>query len=59
MSMHGYWTIILAAVAAFATAGAAGAAQCGSGPGGFEAWKREFAAEAHDRRASAPPPSAP
>jgi len=49
MSMHGYWTTILAAVAATATAGAAGAAQCGSGPGGFEAWKQQFAAEARQK----------
>jgi membrane-bound lytic murein transglycosylase B len=49
MSKHGYWTTILATLATFATAGAAGAAQCGSGPGGFEAWKREFAAEARQR----------
>ena len=49
MNMHGYWTTILAAAAVFATAGAAGAAQCGNGPGGFEAWKREFAAEARQK----------
>jgi len=54
MSMHGYWTTILAAVAAFATAGAAGAAQCGSGPGGFEAWKQQFAAEARQKGIGAP-----
>jgi membrane-bound lytic murein transglycosylase B len=49
MSKHRYWTTILAAAAACATAGAAGAAQCGNGPGGFEAWKREFAAEARQK----------
>jgi membrane-bound lytic murein transglycosylase B len=49
MSKHGNWTAILAAVAAFAAAGAADAAQCGNGPGGFEAWKREFAAEARQK----------
>jgi membrane-bound lytic murein transglycosylase B len=37
----------VAALLAFASMGGeAGAAQCGSGAGGFEAWKREFAAEA-------------
>jgi membrane-bound lytic murein transglycosylase B len=30
-------------------AGEAGAAQCGSGPGGFEAWKTQFAEEARAR----------
>ena len=49
MSKHTSLLITLAAVAAFATAGAAHAAQCGSGPGGFEAWKREFAAEARQK----------
>ena len=46
-------TIILAALVALAMAGAAGAAQCGNGPGGFEAWKREFAAEARQKGVSA------
>ena len=49
MSKHTSLLIILAAVAAFATAGAAHAAQCGSGSGGFEIWKREFAAEARQK----------
>src|SRR3979409_1201905 len=40
-------TITFIAVAMLAPLGArAQAAQCGSGPGGFEAWKREFAEEA-------------
>ncbi|ACA16542.1 conserved hypothetical protein [Methylobacterium sp. 4-46] len=34
-------------------AGAAEAAQCGNGPGGFEAWKREFAEEARGRASAA------
>src|SRR6185437_3729837 len=28
----------------------AGAAQCGNGPGGFEAWKQQFAGEARAKR---------
>src|ERR1700709_1253627 len=40
-------TITFIAVAMLAPLGkAAQAAQCGSGPGGFEAWKAEFAREA-------------
>ena len=40
---------VLGAMALFAWAGAAGAATCGNGPGGFEAWKREFSAEAQGK----------
>src|SRR3569623_607416 len=39
----------LGAMALLASAGAAGAATCGNGPGGFEAWKREFGAEAQGK----------
>ncbi|HEX7923010.1 MAG TPA: lytic murein transglycosylase [Bradyrhizobium sp.] len=40
-------TSALAIVAMIATLGAeANAAQCGNGPGGFEAWKQQFAGEA-------------
>jgi membrane-bound lytic murein transglycosylase B len=53
MNKHGRLTIILAALVALAMTGAAGAAQCGNGPGGFEAWKREFAAEARQKGVSA------
>ena len=42
--------------ALFSAHGEALAAQCGSAPAGFEAWKREFGAEAR-ARASAPPRS--
>ena len=59
MSKHASLTISLAALAAFAMAGAAGAAQCGNGPGGFEAWKREFAAEARQKGVSATAVSGP
>jgi membrane-bound lytic murein transglycosylase B len=42
-----FTTVSIAALAAlFTTAGAAGAVQCGSGPGGFEAWKSAFADQA-------------
>ena len=53
MSRHASLTITLAALVAFATAGAARAAQCGNGPGGFEGWKRELAAEARQKGVSA------
>ena len=53
MNKHGRLTIILAALVGLAMTGAAGAAQCGNGPGGFEAWKREFAAEARQKGVSA------
>jgi membrane-bound lytic murein transglycosylase B len=47
-------TVTLAAVMTLVwMAGKAGAAQCGSTPAGFEAWKREFAAEARGRGVSA------
>ena len=39
-------TAMLAALAMASVAAKANAAQCGSGPGGFEAWKRQFAEEA-------------
>ncbi|MFB9265618.1 lytic transglycosylase domain-containing protein [Bradyrhizobium erythrophlei] len=40
-------TAALAAIVIVATLGAkANAAQCGNGPGGFESWKQQFAAEA-------------
>src|ERR1700742_637563 len=42
--------LVTASIAAFAAvfsmAGAAHAAQCGNGPGGFETWKSAFAEEA-------------
>ncbi|PMW45561.1 murein transglycosylase, partial [Pseudomonas sp. GW460-11-11-14-LB11] len=38
--------MIGAAALLLCLAPAAHAAQCGNGPGGFEAWKREFSAEA-------------
>ena len=53
MNKHGRLTITLAALVGLAMTSAAGAAQCGSGPGGFEAWKREFAAEARQKGVSA------
>lgn len=37
---------IVAALAVMVSAGSAAAAQCGSGPAGFESWKRAFAEEA-------------
>ena len=47
-------TVIMTALAALAlTAGGAQAAQCGNGPGGFDAWKRQFADEARARGVSA------
>jgi membrane-bound lytic murein transglycosylase B len=43
-------TLAVAALAAFAwMTSEAGAAQCGSGPGGFEKWKEEFTEEARAR----------
>lgn len=39
-------TAMLAALAMAAIGAKAHAAQCGNGPGGFEAWKRQFAEEA-------------
>ena len=48
----------LALAALSSLAPPANAAQCGNGPGGFEAWKREFAREAA-QKASAPPRSQP
>ena len=39
-------TIFMTLAVMAATGGAAGAAQCGSSPSGFEAWKREFSEEA-------------
>ncbi|MGY2050040.1 lytic murein transglycosylase [Methylobacterium sp. JK268] len=55
MTGPGYGKAMVAAgLAAFVfTAGAARAAQCGNGPGGFEAWKREFAEEARGRASAA------
>jgi membrane-bound lytic murein transglycosylase B len=42
-----FFAIMFAVVAvAASTGGQANAAQCGSGPGGFESWKREFGEEA-------------
>jgi membrane-bound lytic murein transglycosylase B len=41
--------IIAAAACMALLAGTAHAAQCGSGPGGFEAWKKEFAVEAEEK----------
>ena len=47
-------TATVAALMAFAgMAGKAGAAQCGNGPGGFAAWKQQFANEARARGISA------
>jgi membrane-bound lytic murein transglycosylase B len=43
---------LIAAAAFMAAAGEAGAAQCGSSAGGFEAWKRQFAGEARSRGVS-------
>jgi membrane-bound lytic murein transglycosylase B len=39
-------TAMLAALAMASVAAKANAAQCGNGPGGFEAWKQQFAEEA-------------
>ncbi|MFO1117764.1 MAG: lytic transglycosylase domain-containing protein [Beijerinckiaceae bacterium] len=39
----------IAALAALASGGGAQAAQCGNGPGGFEAWKQAFAREAQGK----------
>lgn len=36
----------LSVLAMLCSTGLAGAASCGNGPGGFEAWKRQFAEEA-------------
>ncbi len=51
MNRRGHSSILtLAALAGLlSAAGGAGAAQCGNGAGGFEAWKREFSAEARGR----------
>jgi membrane-bound lytic murein transglycosylase B len=38
--------MFMAGAVVASTGGQAGAAQCGSGPGGFETWKREFGEEA-------------
>ncbi|GJE03961.1 lytic murein transglycosylase [Methylobacterium isbiliense] len=46
-------SVAAAALAAFCAAGTAQAAQCGNGPGGFEAWKRDFAEEARANGVSA------
>src|ERR1700723_3629024 len=47
-------TATFLALAALACASPqANAAQCGSGPGGFEAWKQEFAQEARAKGISA------
>jgi membrane-bound lytic murein transglycosylase B len=43
----------VALVALLGMASKAGAAQCGNGPAGFEAWKRQFADEARARGVSA------
>jgi membrane-bound lytic murein transglycosylase B len=44
---RGFLTAALSALAIIASASpSARAAQCGSGPGGFEAWKQQFAGEA-------------
>ena len=49
-----FMTATVAALMAFAgMAGKAGAAQCGNGPGGFAAWKQQFANEARARGISA------
>jgi membrane-bound lytic murein transglycosylase B len=40
---------VAALVALMCMVGKAGAAQCGNGPAGFEAWKRQFAEEARGR----------
>ena len=43
-------TMVVAALAMLASIpGPAGAAQCGNGPAGFEAWKKQFADEARGR----------
>ncbi|MES5483752.1 lytic murein transglycosylase [Bradyrhizobium sp. INPA03-11B] len=48
-------TSALAIVVMVATLGtAANAAQCGNGPGGFEAWKEQFAGEARAKGVGAP-----
>ena len=50
------WRKTLAAISLAMLAGAAGraeAAQCGNSAGGFEAWKREFSAEAKGRASAA------
>jgi membrane-bound lytic murein transglycosylase B len=49
-----FMTATVAALMAFAgMAGKASAAQCGNGPGGFAAWKQQFANEARARGISA------
>ncbi|WP_216072509.1 hypothetical protein, partial [Acinetobacter nosocomialis] len=42
-------TFIFGAATLFSAASVANAAQCGSTPAGFEAWKREFGAEAQGK----------
>jgi membrane-bound lytic murein transglycosylase B len=49
MNKHRHFTATLAALATFAMTGAAGAAQCGNGPAGFETWKQQFAGEARQK----------
>ena len=49
------WAAVFAAMAVLVCLGTeANAAQCGSGPGGFDAWKRAFAEEARAKGISAP-----
>lgn len=45
-NLHGRFAIVALAMVAVSAAGQASAASCGNGPGGFESWKRDFAAEA-------------
>ncbi len=47
--MQGYRIGLVAGAAMLGWTGLAEAASCGNGPGGFEAWKREFAQEAQGR----------
>jgi membrane-bound lytic murein transglycosylase B len=42
-------TAVIGATALLLSLSVAGAATCGNGPGGFEAWKREFSAEAQGK----------
>ncbi|MFE1600667.1 lytic murein transglycosylase [Methylobacterium sp. ID0610] len=55
MTKRGYGRPWVAAglAAVVVTGGAAQAAQCGNGPAGYEAWKREFAEEARGRASAA------
>ena len=50
-------TAVLGTIALLAGAGAAGAATCGNGPGGFEAWKQQFGEEAQGQGRRRQPPS--